>query len=58
MWEFEISYFYGGGAAKLRTGVVFAEDLEEAVAKIRKVDDEYNDVCDVRFKEIPGWVKK
>ena len=58
MCKFEITYFYEGGEDMTRTGVVFAEDLEEAVAKIQKVDAEYDDVCDVRFKEIPGWVKK
>ena len=58
MCKFEISYIYEGGEGTLRTGVVFAEDPEEAVAKIQKVDSEYEDVCDVRFKEIPGRIKK
>ena len=54
MCKFELEY-YTGDRDMRSVGVVFAENIDEAVEKVKKADRKYSGVVSVRFKEIPGW---
>ena len=57
MFKFVIDYLFENCGGEVRTGTVFAEDLDQAVEKIKAVDLEYSDVQNVSFTEKPGWRK-
>lgn len=57
MFKFAIDYVFENGGEAVRSGTVFAEDLEKAVEKIKAVDPEYSDVRYVSFAEKPNWRK-
>ena len=55
MFKFVIDYTYEDGGEFVRTGTVFAENLEKAEEKIKAADPEYSDVRGVFFTEKPNW---